>query len=241
MLERLAGEIPRFFTWPKLVLLLEAMGTTLAMTFIGCIAGFLLAFLLVFLRQTPGLWALPIRVVAIAYVEIFRRIPFLVVIYLVLFFIESLVTNASLFTIAVVAICIYATAYTADIIRGGFESVARQQIEAATAMNFTRWQTLIHVIVPQSWPVILPPAVAFAIAFIKDTALVSQVGVFELTFRGKELNNEGFSGVLVFGTIAFLYFAMSYPLSRWGRWLEQRLASSRSQKAERRVRSAQGA
>ena len=241
MFERLAGEIPRFFTAPKLVLLLEAMGTTLAMTVIGCVLGFLLAFFLVFLRQTPGLWALPIRLAAIAYVEIFRRIPFLVIIYLVLFFIQSVVSNASLFTIAVIAICIYATAYTADIIRGGFESVARQQVEAAVAMNFSRWQTLIHVIVPQSWPVILPPAVAFAVSFIKDTALVSQVGVFELTFRGKELNNEGFSGVLVFGTIAFLYFTMSYPLSRWGGWLEQRLASSRSQKPKQRLRPAERA
>lgn len=240
MLDRLAGEIPRFFTLPKVGLLLEAMGTTLAMTVIGCVAGFLLAFLIVFLRQTPGLWALPLRLVAIFYVEIFRRIPFLVVTYLVLFFIQAFVSNASLFTIAVIAICIYATAYTADIIRGGFESVTRQQIEAATAMNFSRWRTLISVIVPQSWPVILPPAVAFAVSFIKDTALVSQVGVFELTFRGKELNNEGFSGVLVFGTIAFLYFVMSYPLSRWGRWLEQRLAPSSRQKSKQRLRSAQG-
>lgn len=239
MLDRLAGEIPRFFTLPKVILLLEAMGTTLAMTAIGCVAGFLLAFFIVFLRQTPGLWALPLRLVAIFYVEIFRRIPFLVVTYLVLFFIQALVSNASLFTIAVIAICIYATAYTADIIRGGFESVTRQQIEAATAMNFSRWQTLVNVIVPQSWPVILPPAVAFAVSFIKDTALVSQVGVFELTFRGKELNNEGFSGLLVFGTIAFLYFLMSYPLSRWGRWLEQRLAPSSSQKLKQRLRSAQ--
>jgi polar amino acid transport system permease protein len=240
-MERLANEIPRFFTWPKIQLLLEAMGVTLAMTAIGCVIGFLLAFLLVFLRQTPGLWALPLRLVAIAYVEIFRRIPFLVIIYLVLFFIQAVVSNASLFTIAVVAICIYSTAYTADIIRGGLESVARQQVEAATAMNFSRWQTLTSVIIPQSWPVILPPAVAFAIAFIKDTALVSQVGVFELTFRGKELNNEGFSGVLVFGTIALLYFLMSYPLSRWGRWLELRLASSRNQKSQQRLRSHQRA
>jgi polar amino acid transport system permease protein len=237
MLERLAGEIPRFFSASHLMLLLEAMGTTLAMTVIGCTTGFLLAFVLVFVRQTPGLWAIPLRTLAIAYVEIFRRIPFLVVTYLVLFFIQAIVSNASLFSIAVTAICIYATAYTADIIRGGFESVARQQIEAATAMNFSRWQTLTAVIVPQSWAVILPPAVAFAVGFIKDTALVSQVGVFELTFRGKELNNEGFSGALVFGTIALLYFVLSYPLSRWGGWLEKRLASPRSQKSEQRLRA----
>jgi polar amino acid transport system permease protein len=238
MLAHLAGEIPRFFTPQKLVLLLEAMGTTLLMTAIGCILGFLLAFGIVVLRQTPGWLALPLRLVAVFYVEIFRRIPFLVVIYLVLFFIQAFVSDASLFAIAVVAICIYSTAYTADIIRGGFESVARQQVEAAAAMNFSRWQTLVSVIVPQSWPVILPPAVAFAVGFIKDTALVSQVGVFELTFRGKELNNEGFSGLLVFGTIAFLYFAMSYPLSRWGGWLERRLASSPSKRPEQRLRAA---
>lgn len=240
MLARLAGEIPRFFTLQKLALLLEAMGTTLAMTIIGCVLGFLLAFTIVFLRQTPGRLALPIRLVAILYVEIFRRIPFLVVTYLVLFFIQIFASDASLFAIAVIAICIYSTAYTAEIIRGGFESVARQQIEAAAAMNFSRWQTLKSVIIPQSWPVILPPAVAFAVGFIKDTALVSQVGVFELTFRGKELNNEGFSGILVFGTIALLYFAMSYPLSRWGRWLEQRLASSPSKRPQQRLRPAHG-
>jgi polar amino acid transport system permease protein len=240
MLARLAGEIPRFFTPQKLALLFEAMGTTLAMTIIGCVLGFLLAFTIVFLRQTPGRLALPVRLVAILYVEIFRRIPFLVVTYLVLFFIQIFASDASLFAIAVIAICIYSTAYTAEIIRGGFESVARQQTEAAVAMNFSRWQTLVSVIIPQSWPVILPPAVAFAVGFIKDTALVSQVGVFELTFRGKELNNEGFSGILVFGTIAFLYFAMSYPLSRWGRWLEQRLASSPSKRPQQRLRPAHG-
>lgn len=237
-MERILQQLPRFFEPGHLSLLGEAVGTTLALTFIGCALGFLIAFFIVLLRQTPGIWALPLRFLGIAYVEIFRRIPFLVVTYLVLFFIQTFDSNASLFTIAVIAICIYATAYTAEIIRGGFESVARQQIEAATAMNFTRWQTLARIIIPQAWPVILPPAVAFAVGFIKDTALVSQVGVFELTFRGKELNNEGFSGILVFGTISLIYFAMSYPLSRIGRWLEVRLAPSRSQKPRKRLRAA---
>jgi polar amino acid transport system permease protein len=236
--DRIIQQIPRFFSAGHMSLLVDAAGTTLALTITGCVSGFLLGFLIVLLRQMPGLWALPLRLLGIAYVEIFRRIPFLVVTYLVLFFIQAFTSNASLFTIAVVAICIYATAYTADIIRGGFESVARQQVEAATVMNFSRWQTLTSIIIPQSWPVILPPAAAFAVSFIKDTALVSQVGVFELTFRGKELNNEGFSGILVFGTIALIYFAISYPLSRLGSWLETRLASSRSQKSRELLRPA---
>jgi polar amino acid transport system permease protein len=228
-MERVIEQIPRFFSWSNLGFLAEAAGLTLAMTLVGCGIGFLLAFFLVFLRQTPGLWAAPLRLFCVVYVEVFRRIPFLVVIYLVLFFIQALVADASLFTIAVVAICLYATAYTAEIIRGGLESVPRQQVEAAAAMNLGRWRTLTWVVLPQAWPVIAPPAVAFAVSFIKDTALVSQIGVFELTFRAKELNNQGFSALLVFGTVAFVYFLISYPLSRWGQHLEKRLAAPRGQ------------
>jgi len=231
-------QIPRFFSGPNMLLLLEAAGLTLAMTFVGCLIGFGLAFVLVFLRQTPGRWALPLRWICIAYVEVFRRIPFIVVIYLVLFFIQAATPDASLFTIAVIAICLYAVAYTAEIIRGGLESVPHTQVEAAQAMNLSRLQTMVMIVLPQAWPVIVPPAIAFAVSFIKDTALVSQVGVFELTFRGKELNNQGYSGILVFGTIAMCYFLLSFPLSLLGQHLEERLATPRGQRRARKIRRA---
>ena len=237
-MERILEQIPRFFTANNLVLLGEAAGMTLAMTAFGCLIGFGLAFVLVYLRQTPGWWALPVRVVCIAFVEVFRRVPFLVVLYLVLFFIQAITTDASLFTVAVIAICIYAVAYTADIIRGGIESVPATQVEAARTMNFSRLQTNLMVVLPQAWPVIVPPAIAFAVSFIKDTALVSQIGVFELTFRGKELNNQGYSGMLVFGTIAICYFIISFPLSLLGQHLEKRFATPRGQRRTRKLRRA---
>lgn len=235
-MERIIEQLPRFFTLDNMALLAQSAGLTLAMTAMGCLIGFGLAFVLVYLRQTPGIWALPLRFICIAYVEIFRRIPFIVVIYLVLFFIQTITTDASLFTIAVIAICIYAVAYTADIIRGGIESVSQTQIDAAKAMNFGRLRTLLTIVLPQAWPIIIPPAIAFAVSFIKDTALVSQIGVFELTFRGKELNNQGFSALLVFGTIAFCYFLMSFPLSMLGQYLEKRLATPRGQRSARKIR-----
>ncbi|NNL74665.1 MAG: ABC transporter permease subunit, partial [Silicimonas sp.] len=140
-MERILEQMPRFFSGPNLVLLFESAMLTLGMTLAGCLIGFGLAFVLVYLRQTPGRWALPLRWTCITYVEVFRRIPFIVVIYLVLFFIQAVTPNASLFTIAVIAICLYAVAYTADIIRGGLESVPRTQVEAAEAMNVSRLQT----------------------------------------------------------------------------------------------------
>jgi len=235
-MDRLVEQIPRFFTATNMMMLAEAAYMTLAMTIVGCLIGFGLAFVLVYLRQTPGLWALPLRIVCVTYVEFFRRIPFLVIVYLVLFFIQALTPDASLFTIAVIAICLYSVAYTADIIRGGLESVPHTQVEAARTMNMSRFRTLIMVVLPQAWPVIIPPAIAFAVSFIKDTALVSQIGVFELTFRGKELNNQGYSGVLVFGTIALCYFILSFPLTLLGQHLEKRLATPRGQRSARKIR-----
>ncbi|MFN4128532.1 MAG: amino acid ABC transporter permease [Paracoccaceae bacterium] len=229
-------QIPRFFSEGNLRLLLKSAELTLAMTVLGCVIGFLLAFLLVYLRQAQVWWTWPLRVICVCYVEVFRRIPFLVVIYLVLFFIQAVTPNASLFAIAVIAICIYSIAYTAEIIRGGLESVPKTQVDAARAMNLSRWQTTVQVVLPQAWPVIVPPAIAFAVSFIKDTALVSQIGVFELTFRAKELNNQGYSGILVFGTVALVYFALSFPLSLLGQHLEKRLATPRGQRSSRKLR-----
>ena len=68
-------------------------------------------------------------------------------------------------------------------------------------MNFTYFQILKEIIFPQAWKVILPPAFGFFIMFIKDTALASQIGVMELTFAAKVLNNKGFSPLLSFGSV----------------------------------------
>ena len=235
-MERIIEQLPAFFSAGNMSLLAQAVGFTIALTFFGCGLGISGAFLIVVARQTPGRWAIPLRAAAILFVELFRRVPFLVTSYLVLFAIVVIIKNPSLFVVVLVAIAIYATAYTADIIRGGFESIPRQQIEAAQTLNFGRWRTMIYVIIPQSWPVILPPLIIFMVAFVKDTSLVGYLGVFELAFRGRELNNQGFSGILVFGVIALLYFCLSYPLMRFGYWLEKRLATSRGQKSQRELR-----
>ena len=92
-MDRIIAQIPDFFTWSNLALLGDAALMTLSMTLLGCLVGLGLALGLVFLRTTPGRWALPLRAVCILYVEVFRRIPFLVVIYLVLFFIQTIKKN----------------------------------------------------------------------------------------------------------------------------------------------------
>ena len=226
MFERLLEEAPSFFNYHNFVFIGQAMGRTLIMTVIGCSVGFVAGLLLAVLRQSTSSVLLPLKFLAIAYVEIFRRIPFLVILFIVLFVIEPLLPGASLLAIATVSVCLLSTAFLSEIVRAGLESVPLQQIEGARTLNFNSLQMLVSVILPQSWKVIVPPAAAFIVMFIKDTSLASQLGVIELTFAGKMLVNRGFSPMLGFGAVLVCYFALSYPLSRFSAYLEKRLASS---------------
>jgi len=226
MLDRIIQEAPRFFTYYNMIFILKAMGTTLLLTALGCVTGFIFGFIIAAIRSTRARILLPVRLLVTFYVEIFRRIPFLVILFIVMFAIQVVSRNVSLFTIAVISICLLSTAFLSEVIRAGVESVPRQQVEAAETLNFGFWRTQFHVILPQSWKVIIPPAFAFMVMFIKDTSLASQMGVIELTFSGKSLMNRGFSPFLVYGVVLAGYFALSYPLTRLGAYMEKRLASS---------------
>ena len=227
MLALIAEQAPRFFTWNNVAFLLGAAGTTLLLTALGSSIGVAAGFAIVLVRTSRSRVLLPFKAVSVLYVEVFRRIPFIVVLFLVLFSIQAVAPEASLFTVAVIAICLVSTAFLSEVIRAGFDSIPRQQLEAAAVMNFPRWLVVWSIILPQAWKVMLPPAIAFLVMFIKDTALASQMGVVELTFVGKTLNNRGFSSFLVFGTVMLIYFAISWPLAWLGRRLEARLAPAR--------------
>lgn len=233
MIDRIIDEIPRFFTYYTLIFLLEAMGRTIAMTVVGCTVGYVLGFAIAVIRTTRTPLLLPLRVLGALYVEIFRRIPFLVILFIVMFAIQATGWRVSLLLVAIVSICVVATAFLSEIIRAGLESVPRAQLEAAAALNFGFARTILFVVLPQSWKVILPPAFAFMVMFIKDTSLASQMGVVELTFTGKVLMNRGFSPFLVYGVVLLGYFALSYPLSRLGGYLENRLGAPRDRKARK--------
>ncbi len=226
MLDRIIEEAPRFFTYYNAIFILKAMGTTLLLTALGCLTGFVFGFLIAAIRSTRAAALLPLRVLVTFYVEIFRRIPFLVTLFIVMFAIQVVSRDISLFTIAIISICMLSTAFLSEVIRAGMESVPRQQVEAAETLNFGFWRTQLRVILPQSWKVIIPPAFAFMVMFIKDTSLASQMGVIELTFTGKSLMNRGFSPFLVYGVVLAGYFVMSYPLARLGAYMEKRLASA---------------
>jgi len=223
----LAAQLPHFLTWYNAIFLLRAASVTLGLSAAGCVAGIVLGSMIAVLRRTRGRALAPLRWLGIAYVELFRRVPFLVTLMLVFYATQLGGYEMPLFAIAAIAVSLIATAYLAEIARAGLGSVHRNQWDSAAVANLSLWKTLRLVVIPQAWPVILPPAFGFFIMFLKDTALASQIGVVELAYAGKALNNRGFLPALSYGAVLMLYFAMSYPLARLGRWLEVRIARPR--------------
>ena len=225
-MDRLIQELPSFLSIWNIIFLLKAMGVTFLLSLIGCLVGFSLGTLLAIFRKTKSTLLIPLRILIVIYTEIFRRIPFLVSLLLIFYIFQIVKITDSLFIIAIVTVCLIATAFISEIVRSGLESVNQTQWDAAKAMNFSYYETLKEVIFPQAWKVIFPPAFSFFILFIKDTALASQIGVMELTFAGKVLNNKGFSPILVFGTVLILYFILSFPLDRFGKYMERKYATN---------------
>ncbi len=228
MFSNIANELPKFFGSYNLIFLLQAALTTIALSIAGCVCGFAFGFLIAVLRLTSSLSWMPLRGLGIVFVEIFRRIPFLVTLFLVFYLFQVLNIDISVFWVAVVSTCVIGAAFLSEVVRGGFEAVPRQEWEAAESMNLNLYLTLRYVVVPQSWKVILPPSFAFFLSFVKDSALASQIGVIELTYAARTLNNKGFSPLLGFGMILVLYFVISYPLTRLGAWAERHLGLSRN-------------
>ncbi|WP_455924472.1 amino acid ABC transporter permease [Pseudomonas putida] len=218
----LSVQLQQLFSGFTFTFLLQAACSTLALAVAGCSCGLVMGLLVACLRRSRTLYLLPLRMVLVVFVELMRRIPFLVTLFLTLFVLQALGTNLSFFNIALIAVCLIATAYLAEIFRAGFDSVPQAQIEAAQTLNFSHLQILFTVMLPQAWKVVLPPAFSFMVSFIKDTALASQLGVVELTFAGKILITRGYSAFLVYGLVLLVYFALSWPLSLLGAWLEQR-------------------
>lgn len=197
-----------------------ALGMTLALT--GCAAAVALvtAFAAGLARLAPIRF---VRWAAGAYVELFRGTSALVQLFWVYFVLPFAGIELDAFTAGFVVLGLNAGAYGAEVVRGAIVSVAPGQRDAAAALNFTRTQTLLRIILPQALPAMLPPAGNLVIELVKNTALVSMIAVHELTFTAQLLRASTLQTGLIFGIVLALYFGIALVLSQVFRLLERRV------------------
>jgi polar amino acid transport system permease protein len=165
----------------------------------------------------PGAAGRPLRILASAYVDVFRAMPAVLVIYLVGFGIPltgvPILKDFSLITFVIVALTMTVGAYVAEIYRAGIQSVHWSQTAAARSLGLSYMQTLRYVIVPQGVRQIFPPLLNAFIALQKDTALVSVVGVLD-SFNQSMLIATNHYNLSAVTTVAVLFILISIPQSR---------------------------
>lgn len=175
------------------------------------------------------------------YIEIVRGIPMLVLLFYIAFVaVPALVAGWNAFGLAtlatrdvplvwraILALALGYAAFVAEVFRAGIQSVDPGQVEAAKALGLTAWQRFRLVVMPQALRTILPPLGNDFIAMIKDSALVSVLGVADITQLGKVYAAGSFRYFETYNVVTFLYLVMTIGLSLALRALERRLRSRR--------------
>lgn len=173
-----------------------------------------------------------LRVTASAYVEIIRGTPLMVQAFIIYYGIAQVLKPTGFswaeiggaFTAGTVTLSLNAGAFMAEIIRGGIEAVDIGQMEAARSLGLSYTQSLRKVILPQAFRIMLPSIINQCITSLKDTSILSVIGIRELTMSGKILAGNSTSLVMaIWIVIAMFYFAVCFALSLGAKYLEVRL------------------
>jgi polar amino acid transport system permease protein len=163
--------------------------------------------------------------IASLYVEVVRGVPVLVWILWIYFGLPGLLKiQIPDFTAAVLAFTFAYGAYMTEIFRAGIQSIAKGQMEAARSLGMNYIQAMRYIILPQAVRVILPPVSNEFVTLLKDSSLVSIVGLADLTRRGREWAGRTFTSFDTFGAVALTYLILTLLFTRISTSIERRLA-----------------
>jgi len=171
-----------------------------------------------------------IRYSTLAVINAVRGIPLLMVIFWMYFLVPSLLGRPVPESQTVItALTLFTSAYMAQIVRAGIEGIPRGQMEAALSTGLRHWQAMIYVVLPQGLRNMVPSFVNQFVSLIKDTSLAYIVGVSELTHVATQVNNRSMIyPTEIFLFVAVVYFIICFIFTSLSRWLETRLAWSKS-------------
>src|SRR2546423_4848409 len=167
----------------------------------------------------------PVRAVATGYVELFRTLPLILVVYWA-FYVLPILTGLGLspFLTGLAALALNVTAYNAETFRAGINSIRRGQVEAAMALGMSRPQALRRVVIPQALRRILPVLISTWVSLFKDTSLVSVIAVPELAYVAMQVRAQTFRVLEMLSAMAVIYWLLGYPQAKLVDWIQRRYA-----------------
>ena len=169
-------------------------------------------------------WA-PLRAIATAYVELFRNLPLILVVYWA-FYVLPIATDLRLspFATGLAALALNVTAYNAETFRAGIGSIRRGQLEAAMALGMSRAQAVRRIVLPQAVRRILPVLASTWVSLFKDTSLVSVIAVTELAYVAMQIRAQTFRVLEMLTAMAAIYWLLGYPQAKLLDWIQRRYA-----------------
>ncbi len=167
----------------------------------------------------------PLRALATAYVELFRNLPLILVVFWA-FYALPILTGLGLSPLAtgLAALSLNVTAYNAETFRAGINSLRRGQSEAALALGMSRAQALRRVLVPQAMRRILPVLASTWVSLFKDTSLVSVIAVSELAYVSMQIRAQSYRVLEMLTAMAAIYWLLGYPQAKLVDWFQRRFA-----------------
>ncbi|QJD16067.1 amino acid ABC transporter permease [Paracoccus sanguinis] len=207
-------------TSADLVFLAKGAGMTLLVTAISVVLGTILGVIFgVFRTQVGPVWAAPLTFV----LDVFRSIPLLIQLVLANAFMGMVLRlQLSGFTIACGVLTLYTAAYCAEIVRGAMGAVPATTRRAARSLGLNWWQDMANIVMPLATRVALPSWIGLALGVMKDSALVYVVQVTELLKSTQILITRLQEPLFLLLICGAFYFLISFPLARFGGWLERR-------------------
>lgn len=205
--------------WEYRELFLKGWLITIAIATISLILSTLIGLLTALLRQS----SIPLlKYIAIVYTELIRGTPLLVQILLFYYVIAHAIGLENRYIAGVLVLSFFSGAYIAEIIRAGIESISKTQLESAKAICLTAAQTYRYVIFPQAFRQSLPPLAGQFASIIKDSSLLSIIGINELTNSAQQINSATYSTLESFLPLALGYLILTFPISLFSKKLEKR-------------------
>lgn len=168
----------------------------------------------------------PLRFLSKTYIWIFRGTPLMLQLFFVYYGLPILfgpMFRLDNTVAAIVTFVLNYAAYFAEIYRAGIQSIDKGQHEAAKTLGLSRWQTMRFIILPQTIARVIPPISNEVITLVKDTALVTAIGVAELLKAAKDANNRDVNPSSFF-VAALIYLALTFVLTLASQWCEKRFS-----------------
>jgi glutamate/aspartate transport system permease protein len=210
--------------------LITGLGWTLAVSLTAWVLALVIGIAVGALRTAPSR---PIALLGTAWVELFRNVPLLVQMFLWFFVVPEFLPRewslwvkqdmpAKEFVTAALCLGFFTSARVAEQVRAGVGSLPRGQRDAALALGFTLPQAYRHILLPQALRIVIPPLTSEFMNVFKNSSIAFAIGVMELTFQARQMQEDSEQGIETYLAVTVLYFICAFTANRGMAWIEAR-------------------